>query len=365
MPTKVSDVVKKNTKPEKPTPAQRLELEREKLRAKQADSKALLREALQEAEKLQKQIDLYEAINVHTPQFFELLPTLKRGDSESAAVILWSDWHAEERVKPEAVGGKNEYNLEIFKQRRDTLFEGSRRMVEIAKKDTTVNHVVLGLLGDFFTGNIQEDTNQSNQLGLASVVNLIEDSLVSGIKYMLDGTDEDTRFTIVTHSGNHGRITRKQMHASESENSMEQVMYRHIFKFFQSLPKYNDRIDWLVSEGYHSRVKVFDNYLLRLHHGHNLMYNGGVGGITIPVNKAISNWNKSEKQVPNHDCFGHFHTSLQTNSFVANGSLIGYNAYAVAIKAEFEPPSQTFFLVNKGWNDRSMTTKLFVEPKKY
>lgn len=364
MPTKVADVVKKN-KPVKLSAADLLVLEREKIAAKKEGNKALLKQALQENETLREQLALYEELDIHTPQIVDLPATVKRGDSESAAVIAWSDWHAEEEVKPETVGGKNHYTLDTFKQRRNTLFEGSRRMVEIAKKDTTVNHVVLGLLGDFFTGNIQEDTVQVAQLGLASVVSLCEDSLVTGVKYMLDGTDEDTRFTIVMHSGNHGRITRRQMHASEAENSMERVMYGHIVKFFSTMPKYNDRINWVLAEGYHSLVRVFDNYTIRFHHGHNLQYNGGVGGITIPVNKAIANWNKSERVAPNVDVFGHFHTSLQTNSFVANGSLIGYNPYSIAIKAEYEPPSQTFFLVNKGWNERSMTTKLFVEPKKH
>ena len=29
-----------------------------------------------------------------------------------------------------------------------------------------------------------------------------------------------------------------------------------------------------------------------------------------------------------------------------NGSLIGYNAYAMSIKADYEKPSQTFFLIH-------------------
>jgi len=33
--------------------------------------------------------------------------------------------------------------------------------------------------------------------------------------------------------------------------------------------------------------------------------------------------------------------------FVVNGSLIGYNAFALSIKAEYEPPSQAFFLIDK------------------
>ena len=33
-------------------------------------------------------------------------------------------------------------------------------------------------------------------------------------------------------------------------------------------------------------------------------------------------------------------------NFVVNGSMIGYNAFAVAIKAAYEPPSQVLFAVH-------------------
>jgi hypothetical protein len=104
---------------------------------------------------------------------------------------------------------------------------------------------------------------------------------------------------------------------------------------------------------------LFDGkYTVRLHHGHGLNYGGGVGGLTIPVNKAISQWNKGVKA--NLDVFGHFHTSLNFNNFVSNGSLIGYNAYALRIKADFEKPTQSFFLVNKKHNAKSIHTPIFV-----
>jgi len=34
-------------------------------------------------------------------------------------------------------------------------------------------------------------------------------------------------------------------------------------------------------------------------------------------------------------------------TFISNGSLIGWNAYAIKIKADFEKPKQAFFLVDK------------------
>ena len=45
--------------------------------------------------------------------------------------------------------------------------------------------------------------------------------------------------------------------------------------------------------------------------------------------------------------FGHFHQSVSHKDFVCNGSLIGYNAYAERIKAEYEAPQQSFFLIDR------------------
>ena len=93
-----------------------------------------------------------------------------------------------------------------------------------------------------------------------------------------------------------------------------------------------------------------------------MKYGGGVGGIYIPVNKAINDWNKTVRDV-DLDVFGHFHQYIDAGNFVCNGSLIGYNAYAVAIKASFEPPQQAFFLVNRKYRSKTMATPIFVSDK--
>ena len=85
--------------------------------------------------------------------------------------------------------------------------------------------------------------------------------------------------------------------------------------------------------------------VIRFHHGHAIRYAGGVGGITIPVNKAIGQWQKMKNA--DVDCFGHWHQYMPLRNFVANGSMIGHNAFATSIKADFERPQQAFFLWDK------------------
>ena len=70
-----------------------------------------------------------------------------------------------------------------------------------------------------------------------------------------------------------------------------------------------------------------------------------MGGIFIPANKAIAQWNKV--QWADLDVFGHFHQMKDGGNFVSNGSLIGFNAYALSIKADYEHPKQAFFLIDR------------------
>jgi hypothetical protein len=117
-------------------------------------------------------------------------------------------------------------------------------------------------------------------------------------------------------------------------------MYRNLALHYAN----NKRVKFVISDGYHTYINVY-NYTIRLHHGHALNYGGGVGGLTVPVNKAIAQWNRARPVYL--DVFGHWHTFFDGGNFICNGSVIGYGAYALSIKAGFEKPKQAFFLIDK------------------
>ena len=58
-------------------------------------------------------------------------------------------------------------------------------------------------------------------------------------------------------------------------------------------------------------------------------------------------------------CSGHFHQLIHDSAFVSNGSLVGYNPYALSIKAEYEKPAQSFFLIDKKRGKTVTTPILF------
>jgi hypothetical protein len=137
-------------------------------------------------------------------------------------------------------------------------------------------------------------------------------------------------------------------------NSLEYAMYHVLAKDFDG----NKRVKFLITTSYLSFVTV-GGYTIRFHHGHAIKYGGGIGGIFIPAFKAISQWQKSRSA--DLDVFGHFHASKDGGNFLCNGSLIGYNEYAVSIKCDYEKPKQTFFLVDHKRREKTITTPIFLE----
>ena len=344
--------------PEKPVLSAEdlVDLELDKVRAKQENKDAQNKVLTQRVLRLEKENAVFTSLDGRAPQTVEISPKAKSGVSESAAVMVWSDWHSEELVLPEQVSGKNEFNLKIFHERFWNLLRGNLAWFRINSSATTIKTIVLALLGDFITGSIHDDLMEGNQLMPADAIYHVFSYLVKGVEYVLENTQPDVELIIPCHSGNHGRMTQEQRIATEAGNSLEYFMYLMLRDHFDG----NKRVKFIVQNGYHSYVSFFEGrFTARFHHGHQINYQGGVGGITIPVNKAIAQWNKARHA--DLDVFGHFHTKFDGGNFVSNGALIGYSAYAVSIKGTYEEPSQQQFLINREYAAKTAVMPVFVK----
>ena len=287
-------------------------------------------------ERLQKEISAILRIT-ETHQSLVIKPS-SNGGSEATAFVVASDWHCEETVRPEQISGLNTFNLKSADSRITKFFQNSTRLVQIAQRDSHIKEMVVCLLGDFISGSIHEELVEGNSLLPIDAIIFAEARIRAGIEFYLKNTN--LNLTIVCHAGNHSRITKKTHIATEQGNSLEFYMYNHLANLFAN----NKRVRFVIASGYHSYLDIY-GFIVRLHHGHSVKYGGGVGGIYIPVNKAIAQWNKGRRA--DLDVFGHFHQLRDGGNFVCNGSLIGYNSFALSIKADYEPPKQAFFLIDR------------------
>jgi len=270
-----------------------------------------------------------------------LVKSSSKAIGNATAVMVASDWHVEEKVDPSTVNDLNEYNLTIAEKRASEFFRKGLFLTNLVRNGIKIDRLVLALLGDLISGYIHEELQEDNYLSPTEATLFVQDLLCAGIDFLLkEGNFKE--IIIPCCWGNHGRTTMKKRHSTSYKNSYEWMMYKTLEKTYRN----NKRVKFIVNNSYHVYLPVYDNFVIRFHHGDNIRYAGGVGGITIPANKAIAQWNKSETAYL--DVFGHFHQQMMDcGSFVANGSLIGWNAFAISIKAAYEDPKQSFFVIDK------------------
>lgn len=298
------------------------------------DLKARLAKYEQLISELESQLDVKAALEENPASQAQMKPAKVTG-GDACAVLMASDWHAEEVVTSASTNGLNEFNLSIAKERIRKFFSASVQLTEIQRTGVEIDHALLWLGGDLMSGFIHEELSETNELTPTETVIWLKDQVAEGINYLRANFKH---LTIVCNYGNHGRNTKKPRHATGYKNSYEWLLYRVLSD------QITENVTWQIADSYFTYVDLYGR-MIRAHHGDGLKYQGGVGGLTIPVEKAIASWNKG--RVADLDMFGHWHQQMQNPRWVSNGSLIGYNAYAISIKAGYEPPQQTFFLFDK------------------
>lgn len=294
-------------------------------------------QAIRTIKSLEKKTEIVGGMK-RTIQISQIKPRKSEGESEAVAVWVASDWHVEENVDPKIVLGLNEYNMAISKDRSEQFFRTGLRITDILAKDIAIDTIVLALLGDFITNNIHDELVEINEVAPMHATIYAQNLIASGIQYVLDNSKYN--IVIPCHSGNHGRTTKTSQMSTENGHSLEYFMYIYLKDHFRN----NKRVTFNIAEGFISYLDVFD-YKIRFMHGHTVRYGGGIGGMTIPINKAIAGWDSTGHA--DLTVMGHFHKFFDGGNFIVNGSMIGYNAYALSIKASFEKPKQALFLIDK------------------
>lgn len=288
-----------------------------------------------EKDTLRKELETLKSIHATTPA--NLLPGSNINGTAIACAIL-SDWHVEERVDKDKVHGLNEYNPAIAKQRAHQAFRSILRLTNIYAEPSHIDTIYLALIGDLITNYIHEELAETNYMGPALAASLALQLCVDGITFLLNNSEY--KLIIDCVPGNHGRMTQKRRIANATETSLETFLYQNLANHFS----YEPRVEIRVANSKMLYRQFFGKFTMRLIHGDDISYGGGIGGITIPIRKKLAAWDKGVRA--DLTVMGHFHQLINGGDFIVNGSLIGYNEYAQAIGASPEEPRQCFFLLH-------------------
>lgn len=274
----------------------------------------------------------------------------KKGRLPQATYVMpASDWHMGERVRPETVQWRNEYNPEIAQERAEQFFRSNLKILTAARSIFDVRQGILWLGGDLMTGYIHEEYEEDNFLSPTEESLLVFDTLNRGLKFLLDRSDLE-EILIPTDHGNHSRTGKKLRISTAARNSFEWMLYQYLKRHWKDEP----RLKFQIASGYHNVVDIY-GFGIRFHHGEQVGYQGGIGGLSIPVNKRIGRQAQGEHRIPKPvrgapirlDVIGHFHSLQYPKDFIVNGSLIGWNAYAESKGFGYEEPMQASFVVDE------------------
>jgi hypothetical protein len=309
--------------------------------------------AQKELDRLAAEVEALTAVSQYKPKHYHINPRPKKGTHQATPFMVLSDWHVEEKVDPRTIGGKNKYNLQIAKARAEKVFQNGLKLIQESANQTTVKDIAMFLIGDFITGNIHEENVENALLGPIPATHYAQDLLESGLNFLLANTPYN--ITCYCKVGNHSRITKKVRASTEADNSLETAMFVGMARNYRD----NPRIKFCIEPSYYS-ITTIQGVRVRYHHGHAISYGGGVGGLHIPLRKAVKSWNETERA--DYDIMGHYHSFLEhsTYKYMINGSLIGYNAYAERVKAVLEPPVQGYGLFHSSYGVTS-TLPIFAE----
>jgi hypothetical protein len=258
----------------------------------------------------------------------------KRTSGSRYAVALFSDAHIEETVSLSSVLGKNEYNIDIAKQRIEKYFVNLASCLNIDH----VEQLIFASLGDTISGYIHDELSQTNGLSPLEATLLAQNLIYSGLSFLCENT-KLKHIQFIGIVGNHSRTTKKIQHSNGYKLSYEWLMYKNIEQQCKTakLP-----ITFNIPDSELAIVDTDDNRRFIFCHGYQVKSggNGTVCGIYPALNRLSLKWSNIFNQT--RIFLGHFHSCTSITNAVVNGSIIGYNTFAMSNGFMYEEPCQYY-----------------------
>ncbi len=259
---------------------------------------------------------------------FEHTPPLFFRSAEREAVLLLSDLHWGQEVKPEDVWPiLNEFNTDVFKQRMEYL---ASVVVKFCEKEHIGKLHILSL-GD----ELENDILFANQV--LNISESVVDQLMHYSEYKaswLHNLSKHIKIDYHIVPGNHTRLTPKRKDAIR-DNNWTRISAWYIKNRLSGYENIN--VCWNDSD--FCIVDVLGYKILGLH-GHQ------VGNLEQAIQEYMAMFNIQFDAL----ALGHFHSpsirEVHGKDVMVNGSLVGGNKFSISIR-KTSKPSQKIFVVER------------------
>jgi hypothetical protein len=294
-------------------------------------------ESVTEAPTITKEeYESFQALKNATELPFEKFEIKFRGHKDGIryAVALFSDAHIEETVVPSSVLGKNEYNVSIAETRIKNYFTN---LATCLNKDC-VEELIFASLGDTISGFIHDELAQTNELTPSEATIKAQSLIYCGLDFLCKNTKLNS-IKFIGIVGNHSRTTKKIQHSNGYKLSFEWIMYQNIKSMCEitGLP-----IEFNIPESEMAITDMPDGKRFVFVHGYQIKSGGSgtVCGIYPALNRLAMKWDRTFNQDKIY--LGHFHSCVSIPNATVNGSIIGFNSFALSNGFAYEEPAQMY-----------------------
>ena len=277
-----------------------------------------------------------QELNDKLPEIFED----DRKSSEACALVSISDGHYGKIIKASSVNGLNEYNPNIARRRMKNLASNTIKLIRNERNAVPIESLYIDLGGDAIDNSQLHDHSEMGTPMSPFEETLFARELISGYIKTVAEYGDFKNIIVSCIVGNHPRISKKMSPGLNHRLSHEYMMY-HILKSDFTDPIFQ----WHIPESDISDVDIY-GHKIRSFHGHQIRSMGGVGGLTIPLNKFVLRMDQIDPAFYNF-CH-HFHQlSYATTNCTINGAVCSYDAYACSLGCSYEVPKQSFMLLDR------------------
>lgn len=255
--------------------------------------------------------------------------------------LLCSDWHWGETVEARQVNYVNAFNKDIAEKRVKRLVEKTINLMLVHMAKPKYDYLCLPLLGDMDSGNIHEELRETNWAPINICLIELRDTIIWMIDEFLNAFK---KVYVPCVTGNHGRIDRKPRFKNASYDNFEFLLYEMLRHHYKG----NKAVHFDIAESSELLYDVCGTRYLAVH-GDGFKGGSGIAGALSPM--MIGRARKKESAMATNRLFdvmihGHWHFHRNIGDIISNGSLKGFDEYALKNSFQYQAPIQALWVTH-------------------
>ena len=243
-----------------------------------------------------------------------------------------SDLHADEVIRPAEVNFVNGYDRDIATRRLRLFFERAIMLCDDYLAGVHYPGIHLPISGDMFSGNIHDELKETNQDVLCSSLRYWIDQMYAGIAMF---AERFGRVYVTCVVGNHPRDNKVPKAKQGVRSNFDWLLYSLLARDFERAK--DKRVVFHVPDTFDMGFRIYGTRYLQTH-------GNKIKKLVIGGDKRKREREAAVRRPYDVTIMGDKHTRLCLPELKVNGSVKGYDEYAMSESFGFQEPMQSLWL---------------------